>query len=602
MEDVILSPPTRNAKIASYGDWVAVSTDGVTLHLKNKSEFSHIFRFDQLIFHLVFSPTSNSIFVILKDSRILKKSLTRRSLQVDSEHFPFVDVITLPFMLDPKSFVSVIPFEKATYIIVDQKIYMVLNQTISNEFALEHKITAVCAIPTGLARSFSLIEDGVIAPFIIVVGTSDGSVSTLSFPNHLSRHDAISNYFTSKSERITSITFSDSYSVCVGRHGTIVATDLSNNTATGQVVFPVSSVSINKPNILFVSQGRLYSAPILSPGSFKLASFFPARIACAAGGIALTTSGALCSLGESSTFGLSPRPELIEFALERLREIGEAEERISERIGEAEARLVDLQLIRALQSGRRMFDGSVNLIPRVAPHGRCTVDALVKLKPLGEISCRGLSVTLCLTDALGRTDVYSIPAVRTANVVWQQHVAITRPTFLRADVIVSQAMRGEGDAAVALSADFDIFDFSAQIDPAAVSLALGGGPKVLGVKNSVPTQFPLLGKIPDVLRQPLAFLAPTNEQWTIRVDGEICTVTASSKGLTAAVQAAVERRTQVEGNVAIDESGPAIKKISDAVEALSDAGPLLMHGNGRGTIEYTTSEASKGLETLIKSE
>ena len=186
-----LNKPNKNAIIATCGNWVSATANGYILYLKNSNGFEHFFKFDIKIEKIIFSPTGNTIYIIDSNSVIWKRSLTQRSLKNDIGNFVFSILISLPFNLNFNKFTTLIPFEKILYLISENKVHLIGDGSIINSFDLEKTITSVYIIPIDIAKNYKLIDSESISLFAIICGASDGSVSTLLFPNTFVVHDSL---------------------------------------------------------------------------------------------------------------------------------------------------------------------------------------------------------------------------------------------------------------------------------------------------------------------------------------------------------------------------------------------------------------------------
>ena len=556
-----LNKPNSNSLIAVCGNWVACTTDGFILYLKNNSGFSHFFRFEIRIAKILFSPTGNTVYIIDINNVIFKRSLTQRSLKNDIDNFVFSVLISLPLSLNFEKYITIIPYEKIIYLIVENTIFMINNGSISNTITVEKNITSTFIIPTEIAKNYKLISNETISLFCIICGASDGTVSTLSFPDNFCVHEEISNPFVLKSEPISLFTFTPKYYCVVGKYGTVECVSASGKVITGSIPFPVSSIFIQEPNFLFVSKSRLYSSPILNPTSFHVLPSFPAKICCSCDKYAITKAGVLLPITDRLISTISPSPELIEFALEELRHTNKEKEKVKSDILEAESHLSDIQLIKSLQSGKISFESDVKIVPSMSPDRRVVVDLLIDLKPVGSFSCNALSILINLTDSLGRVDSYLLPNVQTINLSWKKRVFIVSSSMLKCDIIVSHGK----DSALAYSSYFDIIDFSVPIETSLVNL--GQNPMSLQRQISSLT-FALHGSLPENLVKPLAMQSPTGEIWTMRCDKESCTVSSATQETSLSVKAAVERRVKADGIFSFSDADENIVKLREAADEI----------------------------------
>ena len=538
-----LNKPNRNAIVSTCGNWVSSTANGYILYLKNSNGFEHFFKFIVKIERIIFSPTGNTIYVIDSNSVIWKRSLTSRSLKNDIANFVFSILISLPFNLNFDKFTTIIPFEKILYLISENKVHLIGDGSIINSIDLEKTVTSVYIIPIDIAKNYNLIDSESISLFAVICGASDGTISTLLFPNNFVVHDSLSNPFVSKSEPIQLFSFTPKYFCVVGKYGTIECVSYNNKSETGSLPFPISSVCINDPNILFVSGKHLYSSPLLQPSSYHLLPTFPSRIYASNESYALTASGMLLPITTRLYNASEPKPELIEYALEELKKIQEEKDKMKRFLQEAESHLSDLQLIRCIQSGRISFNSEVKLTPSMSPDNRVITELYVKLEPIGAFSCEGLSILINITDTLQNIDSYSIPNVKTVTLTWQRKIYLVSSSMIKCDIIVSHG----SDSALAYTCNFDILDYSIPIDPSTIEM----GTNPMSTERIIASfSFPLFGTLPPELIKPMAMKTPTGETWTTRCDNGICNVNASSKSIINAIRAAFERRVKIQGTFA----------------------------------------------------
>ena len=583
-----IGTPNKNSKVCIGGNWVAATANGYILYLFNNSNFKKFFRFEKRIEKIVFSPSGNTIYIIDSSSMVWKRSLTQRSLTNDKDNFIFSQLIKLPFLLSQFSFITIIPFEKAIYIIADNKVFITYDGKINNEFELETSISATYILPTEIAKSFKLADSDSITLFTVVCGTANGTVSTLKLPNELIKHEELSLTFIMKSEPVTLFAFTPKNYCAVGKYGTIESVSLTGKVGTGSLPFPIAAASINDTSISFVSNSHLYSCPILTPSAFHIIPSFPSRIMAACDGYAITNNGMLVPLSSRVMTVTIPRPELIEFDLEELKKISEEDEKLKRNILASEAKLCDIQLIKSLQNGRTSFESALTIQPSMSPDGRTVVDLLITLTPIGSFSCQGLTILIVLTDSFNKSDSYCLPNVQTINVTWKKRIFVVSSSLLRCDIIVSHG----SDSAVAASDLFDILDFSVPIEPSLANV----GTNPLSITKQVKTcSFSLGGSLPEPLAKPQAMQSPTGEIWTMRCDNGVCTVTASTIATVMAIRAAVERRVIAEGTFAFNPVDEAVNNLrSMADDIISSAIEIVpVKGGIKSRVSELHSETTK---------
>ncbi|EAY19912.1 hypothetical protein TVAG_130200 [Trichomonas vaginalis G3] len=465
---------------------------------------------------------------------------------------------------------------------------MIIDNNIHSDFNIETEITTLKPVPTELAKLYNLVDENCNLPFVILCGAKDGTLSTLVFPNTLDVHHDISKPFISKSEPITHIVISRQTLILTGKYGTVNSISVRGQ-ISGSIPFPVEAVSISDPNLLFVSRGHLYSAPLLNPSSFSIVASFPARIVASCSGFCITTSGALIPFEERSPITISPRSELIEFSLSRLREISEENEKLLQQISDVEANLSDSQIIKSINNGSKALEGEITLIPSISPDGRSNLVCQVKLTPIGSYSCQGLSLSLIITTATGFQDIYCLPNIQTININWELPLNITTTTAITIDLVASC----RNQAAVVLENIYDIIDLSAEIDLQKVNL---GSTFSSLTRNTVQNIFRIGGSIPQALLSPMARQAPTGEKWTLRVDGQNVTVVAGSKSTAMAVRAAVERRAEAKGTFSIEAADETIENLRDQADTIlsSTTDEVLPIGGGiKSRVELLHENATK---------
>lgn len=591
----LLSRPTQKAQIVSGNNWVAATPDRHMLFLKNDNLFRKIFNFQNSIIKILFSPSANTVYVIDSHAIIWKRSLTQRSLTNEAQNFVFSELIHLPFAISPESFITLIPYEKALYLIINSHLYMLIDNQIHSEFDINCEITVIKAIPLELAKKFQFVDENCSFQFIILCGTSEGSVATLTFPNTLTVHNELSQPFISKSEAISNIAISSKFVFISGKYGTIVNKS-KKGCFQGIVQFPVAALSINDPNILFVSKGRLYSAPIMNPSSFSIVSSFPATIAAACSGYCLISNGSLVSFDARAPISLSPRSDIFEFSLNRIDDINQENEKVLSQISELQAKLGDSQIIKWLKNGNKVLESEFSITPSISPDGRTILTCLVKLTPLSAYSCKGLTVILSISSPSDSQSVYCLPNVQTFDVSWEFPVTITTTAAVTANLAVSYG----NEAAVLQSTVLDVIELSAPVD--LKNTEIGFCFNRLS-KESVQESFAVMGSAPKIITEPMARKAPTGEVWSMTFDGKVCTVNAATRSTVMSVIAAVERRLQAKGTFSIGDRDDELKKLRDAADKIFNSyDSLPVGGNIKGRVESLHSMATKLANQILSQE
>ena len=508
---------------------------------------------------LQFSPKGKSVYVVGKFGTVQRLSLLTKHL---NESLNFEVMFSVTEFRKPK-FVGIVPYDKSLYVIRDSSVFVVVDKEITQVETLEVPVTACCCVSREIALKHSIIDSSVVLNTIAIVGDEMGRVSRMSFPNTLVPIESLSSPFVSKSEPIAHIVVDSDHFIVAGRNGTVTTgTDIE-----GCVSHPITSLSVQGDHFFFVSNQRLFLAPIQSPSGFHAATKFTSRIACANGDWVLTTSGIVTNISAQNTMGTDPRPQYIEYALNKLRDISDEYQRLQRDVVESESLLDDLQLLRALKSGIDACKTELTVTSTLNPDGRVSVNAKVCIEPREGYSCRGCSVNLVVQNNTFATETICLPKLTTDNCNWIHELPVVSPQPLNIEV----AIVNSSDAFVVATQTFDILDCSAEVDPSEVCVGkLSPIHMLLPMRPIASLQFTLIGELKDSrLFEPKAFVSATGEHWTVRIDGSNCTVSAGTEATAMCAMNAVLRRLNVSGSVNIGKLYETSGQIQEKAEAFA---------------------------------
>jgi hypothetical protein len=301
---------------------------------------------------------------------------------------------------------------------------------------------------------------------------------------------------------------------------------------------------------------------------------FSARVACSAGDKVLTQSGVLLDVASQNVSAIDPRPQFMEFALSKLREISDESSALRRSLVSSESALANLQLIHAIGSRRPACDAALSICSKLGPDGRIFTTLSVTVTPLAGFACRGISIGIAIQSNSFATETINFP-VATQSVLWSHDVAVVSPQPLTVDLIF---LHRENAVSVS-SAVFDLMDFSVSVDPIDVEI---GRPGIIHSCLGAKPPFSIAFKVSGGKSDARAFLAPTGEAWTVRVDGKSCMVTAATEAIAIAAMAAVLRRQGGDGQVDVDSLDPRCIGVQRQAEELAKAlehDMPLMRGN-----------------------
>lgn len=532
---------------------LAVTTDGNNLLIKDSSGGNNFFHFDNTILKIVFSPTGQTIYVFDDKSTVWRKSMSQKR---QSTNQTFQEMVVLPVQLQKSQFLSIVPFEKQFYIFVDGNVYITQSNNIISSYDLPVPISALVTVQRDIANIHSIIEMSNL-PYIVVVGDITGNISRLSLPDQFIPIEDISLPLMSKSEPVAHILISESKFVGIGQFGTVSV----SKGETGAIPHPIASVYIHANQMIFVSNSRLFHTSLSRPSSFKVSTNFTSRIVCASNEFILTTSGMIISIEKSIAVPiLDPRPQFIEYALNRLSDISEEQRSLKLKLEQSETVLNDIQLIRAIKNGAKPFETQIFFEPKFQPDCRVIVNANIIMKPVSSFSCKGITLLLQL-QRLESTETISIPTIKTHSINWIHQVIIVDPCPIKVSLYVFHG----NESALVHEAMIDILDFSFTLLENEDVDIMNVSPVHSLTGQRIPTtiKFQLFGEIDDKYKQPKEYITPFNEKFSTRIDGRSCSVTAGLQQTALSVRAAINRRCTIKGSVPIEQGDNLMDLISN---------------------------------------
>ncbi|OHT06958.1 hypothetical protein TRFO_24929 [Tritrichomonas foetus] len=573
MNDFFVGKPTKHCLIANSQNFIAVSHDGYTIFLKDNKSISRFFNFDEKLIKILFSPRGQSLYCIDKKLNVYHLLTTQKNLNKNPkfDHLISLSNISINNIKKNDSFIHIIPYEKVLYLILNNFIHIIRENEIISSSEFDRPITAVCSIPKDVAVSHEICELNHPSSSIILAGDKSGRISRISFPNKLIALPKISFPFVSKSDPISHISCENGKILVCGKFGTFYSTIIEKE---GILPHPISSIFLTNDNdLLFVSEKRLFVSSLSNPSAFQAVPSFPARIACSSSSFALTEAGVLMPLTSQTPSNLNPRPQFIEYALNKLYAISNEANLLKQEISKAESRLNDYQLIKALQnfyknhknikSVTKNSDGENNIYSNnsindiiesniavnslISPDGQVSSILEVQILTKGGYSCRGTSIAVHLKFTGQNSEIISLPSIQTTNVNWTRELKIVGPSAVKVDLLVFH----ESEAICIDSKIFDLIDLSAPIELNHVDIGKLAPMKAIvrQMDQKAPTsiQFKIKNEIPQSLIDPKAYISPYGEHWTVRIDSNVCFITAGTEATAIAARAAVLRRIKTEG-------------------------------------------------------
>ncbi|KAH0796701.1 uncharacterized protein GO595_010594 [Histomonas meleagridis] len=559
---MIISHPTKKSKIAVNGQWVAATSNRIVLFLQHPKIKPQFFKFQNKINNIIFSPKGQSLYVVDKESHVFRARILPL-LKDPSLNLDFEELIQIPFQFES---IYIVPYEKILYLVCGNIISTIRDSSINSTFNLETTITSVTSVSRSIAISAGLIPESNPLHTIVFCGDNLGNVYRISFPNQLLIYEELSLPFLSKSEPINNIYIDNSHVIIVGQYGTILS-----NKVVGLLPHPISSIYVEGTQLLFVSNERLYVAPVSNPSSFQVCSVFPSRIIASMLNYALTSSGVIIPITEHSHKTMDPKSRFIEYSLNKLCDISNEYNDLQKQITNVESKLDGIQLIRALKNGSNAISSSLTMEVVLTPNGEVIPFINLELTPLTQFSCRGITLVIVIKTNDKPTETITIPQIKTLVIKWKREISVVSPQPLDIDVFLCY----EKEASFVVSSHFDIFDYSIPIDSTWSNVGTLSPMHSLTTQSNITSlQFKVEGILPKELLEPKSFLSPFGEYWSIRAESDSCYISSGTEATLFSIKAAIDRRTNINGTITVSANDQMMLNIQnqgyELLEALND--------------------------------
>lgn len=582
--------PSKNAMLAVNGKWIAASPDGNVLYLFHPKIHAKIHRFASKIVKIIFSPKAQALYVVDKTWDVFRAQLQHLVRnKYDELSFEFVVNVSFRF-----SYIYLVPFDKVLYLICDKSISTVRDTSIDMSFDVETTITFVATIRLEIAKANGLVANTTVAHTIVICGDVYGNVYRNSFPNQIEKYDKLSKPFLSKSEPIDNIYVDETHVVVAGKYGTFLVNGIECT-----LLHPISSIYIENEQIFFMSDGRLYITSALNPSSFHICQCFPAKIVKAMLNYALTSSGSIIQVTEKSISIMDPKPQIIEFSLNKLKSISNECNFLQKQITTTEMKLSNYQFLRTIKINQDILEKIIKMNTILTPNGNVIPFIDITINPEKQFSCQGLTMIIVIKSSENVIETINLAEIKTKSIKFNKEIDVVSPQTLNIDVLLCY----EKESVLIESAHFDIFDFSYPIDSDLVNIGTLSPMHSLSSDNYISSlQFQIDGEIPDKLKEPKSYLTPYGEQWTIRISSNTFYISSGTESTLYSIKSAILEKLKIDSSI-------SVSKDDSMMEILQSKGyELIDNLNEKASFEGITKQqikdfhqkSSEWIETLLK--
>lgn len=584
-----LPKPNKECQMAVKGDFVAIVYNRTFLYLvNNKTNKLARFQFSEII-KILFLPKDDHIYIFTKEGKVLSKLLVTNSSDEGSEsrtnevgsNDDFDNFIKLPHGLKDNSFIYLVRYTSITYVIIDEFIYMFNNNVFGQSYLLDCKICSAKLVPTDFIKAMNFYDGSFAHEFVLTVSTSLCSVGILTFPDRLISNESISKVFATKSEFVDLMLFTPDVFVFVGCRGTVLCWSKDNILEIGYVPYPVSNAFVTKPEMFFVIDNKLYSAPMLSPGNFKIVKGSPCNIICSSGNYGITDHGCLFQLTNKSDITVHPSPEYVEFMIKKIDTINREIAHSTNEVKKYESFLLKDQIAKSISDGVSVFDTSLALHSYLLPDGEVCVEARISINPNSIFTCRGLSFSLILSNTTQSfSNQYCISDVKTDFVEWKQPLVITDPQKIRVDLCLYDDSLQQTCSVILATKYYDILDLSVEVEPSMIySLD-----KSLNY-NIHSLSYKILGWIDETYHRSVVKKTPYGHYLTLNIDEDIVLITSTDMSTLFALKSSLDQKFIISNeDKRLDAS--RLTSIENILNNITETSPVSAHlGTQKNQIE-----------------